>query len=123
MRRVAQRSGLADVSDRRADLVGFLVKPNVVTNAIMKATVSAPAKLPTKTRPQLRNTPPIVTPGRLSSHASGLRTNTPVRRSKPSRYNMQNPTGNSSAPMIGWPVFTLMVTANQAASARIAPAM
>ena len=89
----------------------------------MKATVRAPAKLPMKTRPQFRNTPPIVTPGRLSSQASGLRTKTPVRRSKPSRYNMQKPTGNSSAPTSGWPVLTLIVTANQAASARMAPAM
>ncbi len=36
---------------------------------------------------------------------------------------MQKPTGNNSAPTIGWPVLVLMVTANQAASARIAPAM
>ncbi len=36
---------------------------------------------------------------------------------------MENPTGNSSAPTIGWPVLTLIVTANQAASARMAPAM
>src|SRR3569832_327549 len=36
---------------------------------------------------------------------------------------MENPTGNSSAPMIGWPVLTLMVTANYAASARIALVM
>ena len=89
----------------------------------MKATVSAPAKLPMKTRPQLRNTPPIVTPGRLSSKASGVSTKTPVNRSKPSRYSMQKPTGNSTAPTSGWPVFTLIVTANQAASARMAPAM
>ena len=47
------------------------MKPNVVTNAIIKATVSAPAKLPTKTRPQFLKTPSIVTPGRLSSKASG----------------------------------------------------
>src|SRR3954449_7386415 len=36
---------------------------------------------------------------------------------------MQNPTGNSSAPTSGWPVFTLIVTANHAASARMAPAI
>ena len=36
---------------------------------------------------------------------------------------MENPTGNSSAPTSGWPVLTLMVIANQAANARIAPAM
>jgi hypothetical protein len=36
---------------------------------------------------------------------------------------MQNPTGNRTAPMIGWPVFTLIVIANQAANARMAPAM
>src|ERR1700733_2642522 len=36
---------------------------------------------------------------------------------------MQKPTGNSSAPTIGWPGLTLMETANPAASARIAPAM
>jgi len=36
---------------------------------------------------------------------------------------MENPTGNSSAPTIGWPVLTLIVTANHAASARMAPAM
>ena len=36
---------------------------------------------------------------------------------------MQNPTGNRTAPMIGWPVCTLIVTANHAAKARMAPAM
>ena len=66
-------------------LSGACVKPNVVTKAIMKATVSAPAKLPMNTRPQLRSTPLMVTPGRLSSQASGDSTNTPVNRSKPSR--------------------------------------
>ncbi len=104
-------------------LSGSCVKPNVVMNAIMKATVRAPAKLPRKTRPQFRRTPPIVTPGRLSSNARGERTNTPVNRSKPNRYSMQNPTGNRTAPMIGVPVCTLMVIANQAANARMAPAM
>ena len=89
----------------------------------MKATVKAPAKLPTNTRPQLRSMPPKVTPGRLSIRANGVSTNTPVSRSKPSRYSMQKPTGNSIAPMSGWPVFTLMVMANHAASARMAPAM
>ena len=104
-------------------LSGSCVKPNVVTNAIMKATVRAPAKLPTKTRPQFLKTPASVTPGRLSINASGERTNTPVSRSNPNRYSMQNPTGNSSAPTSGWPVFTLIVTANQAAKARMAPAI
>ncbi len=33
-------------------------------------------------------------PGRLSINASGTSMNTPVRRSKPSRYSMQKPTGN-----------------------------
>ena len=104
-------------------LSGGWLKPKVVTKAIMKATVNAPAKLPTKTRPQLRSTPPMVTPGRLSISASGESTNTPVRRSKPRRYSMTKPTGNNNAPTSGWPVFTLMVTANHAASVRIAPAM
>ncbi len=99
------------------------MKPKVVTNAIMKATVRAPAKLPIKTRPQFLKTPASVTPGRLSINASGASTNTPVSRSNPSRYSMENPTGNSSAPTIGWPVLTLIVTANQAANARIAPAI
>jgi hypothetical protein len=36
---------------------------------------------------------------------------------------MQKPTGNSSAPISGWPVFTVIVIANQAAMARIAPAI
>src|SRR5690349_19107700 len=36
---------------------------------------------------------------------------------------MQKPTGNSSAPISGTPVLTVMVTANQAASVRIAPAI
>ena len=66
-------------------LSGPWVKPKVVTKAIMNATVKAPAKLPTKTSPQLRSTPPTVTPGRLAINASGASTNTPVRRSKPSR--------------------------------------
>ena len=104
-------------------LSGGCDQPKVKTIAIMTATVKAPAKLPMKTRPQLRSTPPIVTPGRLSISASGASTNTPVSRSKPSRYSMQKPTGNSAAPTIGTPVCTLMVTANAAASARIAPAM
>ena len=41
------------------------------TIAIITATVKAPAKLPMNTRPQLRSTPPSVTPGRLSISASG----------------------------------------------------
>ncbi len=57
----------------------------VKTKAIMKATVSAPPKLPRNTSPQLRSTPLTVTPGRLSSKASGARTNTPVSRSNPIR--------------------------------------
>ena len=93
------------------------------TIAVITATVKAPAKLPTKTRPQLRSTPPSVTPGRLSISASGHSTNTPVSRSKPNRYSMQKPTGNRIAPMIGKPVWTVIVTANQAANARIAPAI
>ena len=61
-------------------LSGSCVKPNVVTNAIMKATVRAPAKLPRNTRPQFRSTPFSVTPGRLSISASGVSTNTPVKQ-------------------------------------------
>ena len=53
---------------------------------------------------QFFNTPPSVTPGRLSINASGVNTNTPVKRSNPNRYNMQKPTGNKIAPMIGYPV-------------------
>src|SRR5436190_12889485 len=87
------------------------------------ATVKAPAKLPQNTRPQFLSTPLSVTPGRLSSSASGVRTKTPVSRSKPSRLSMQNPTGKRSAPTSGCPVLTVIVTANQAASARMAPAM
>ena len=36
---------------------------------------------------------------------------------------MQKPTGNRMAPMIGYPVCCVTITANTAASARIAPAM
>ena len=36
---------------------------------------------------------------------------------------MQKPTGNSTAPASGWPVCTLIVIANHAANARMAPAM
>ena len=104
-------------------LSGGCEKPKVNTIAIITATVKAPAKLPMKTRPQLRSTPPSVTPGRLSISASGASTNTPVSRSKPNRYRMQKPTGNSAAPTIGMPVDTLTLTANAAASERIAPAM
>ena len=89
----------------------------------MKATVKAPAKLPTNTKPQLRNTPPVVTPGRLSNSASGAKTNTPVNKSKPMRYSMQKPTGKRIAPASGEPVCTEIVTAKTAASAKIAPAM
>ena len=67
--------------------------------------------------------PPQVAPGRLSITASGASVNTSVSRSKPSRYSRQKPTGNSSAPISGLPVWTVTVTANAAASARMAPAM
>ena len=87
-------------------LSGACVKPYVVTNAIKNAVVRAPAKLPTKTRPQFLSMPAIVTPGRLSSQARGQRTNTPVSRSKPNKISIENPTGNRSAPTSGWPVFT-----------------
>ena len=93
------------------------------TKAIITATSSAPLKLPMKTKPQLRSTPPSVTPGRLSISASGLSTNTPVSRSKPSRYNMQKPTGNNKAPRSGAPVCTVTATAKTAASDSKAPAM
>ncbi|MNL77687.1 hypothetical protein D3C87_2039230 [compost metagenome] len=53
--------------------------------AMKTAVVSAPAKLPTKTSPQLRSTPPSVTPGRFAIRASGARVKTPVSRSKPMR--------------------------------------
>ncbi|MNE81706.1 hypothetical protein D3C80_1783750 [compost metagenome] len=49
--------------------------------------------------------------------------NTPVSRSKPIRYSIEKPTGNSTAPSRAEPVCTAMVTANTAASARMAPAM
>ena len=104
-------------------LSGACVKPNVVVNAMKKATVRAPKKLPMKTRPQLRKIPMIVTPGRLSSQAKGVSTNTPVKRSKPNKISMEKPTGKRTAPTIGSPVFTLIVTANQAARARMAPAI
>ena len=104
-------------------LSGGEVKPKVKTIAIITATVKAPAKLPMNTSVQLRSTPPSVTPGRLSIKASGQSTKTPVRRSKPNRYSMQKPTGNSAAPTIGTPVDTLTVTAKAAAIARMAPAM
>ena len=102
---------------------GSVENPYVKTIAMSTATVNAPPKLPRNTRPQLRSTPRPVTPGRLSSHASGASTNTPVSRSYPSRYNMMKPTGNSSAPTSGDPVCTLIVTANAAASVSNAPAM
>jgi hypothetical protein len=56
-------------------------KPYVMKTVTRTATVKAPAKLPRKTSPQLRSTPPIVTPGRFASQASGPSTNTPVSRS------------------------------------------
>src|SRR6185369_5159375 len=87
------------------------------------ATAKAPAKLPQNTRPQFLSTPLSVTPGRLSISASGQRTKTPVSRSKPSSKSRQKPTGNRIAPTSGCPVLTVMVTANHAASARMAPAM
>ncbi|MNL70200.1 hypothetical protein D3C87_1951630 [compost metagenome] len=91
--------------------------------AMNSATVMAPAKLPQNTRPQLRMTPPQVAPGRRSSTASGASVKTPVSRSKPIRYSMQKPTGNSSAPTSALPVLTVTVTAKAAASARMAPAI
>ena len=103
--------------------LGASLKPKVKMIAMNTATVSAPAKLPTNTRLQLRMTPPQVAPGRLSSTASGASVNTPVSRSKPSRYSMMKPTGNSIAPTSALPVFTVIETAKAAASARMAPAM
>ncbi|MNR33143.1 hypothetical protein D3C85_1507900 [compost metagenome] len=91
--------------------------------AIRTATVSAPRKLPTKTKPQCFSMALTVTPGRLSNSASGVRTKTPVKRSKPIRYRMQKPTGNRAAPRMGESVCTVTVTANTAAIARMAPAM
>jgi hypothetical protein len=99
------------------------VKPLVKMMAMNTATVSAPAKLPKNTSVQLRMTPAQVAPGRLSITASGASVNTPVSRSNPSRYRMQKPTGNSSAPISGLPVLTVTDTAKAAASARMAPAM
>ncbi|MNC92322.1 hypothetical protein D3C83_87230 [compost metagenome] len=64
---------------------GAWEKPKVKTMAIITATVKAPAKLPMKTRLQLRATPPHVHPGRLSMTASGESIITPVKRSKPKR--------------------------------------
>ena len=90
---------------------------------IKTATVSAPPKLPVNTSPQLRSTPRQVAPGRLSMTASGTMVNTPVSRSKPSRYSRMKPTGNRMAPASGLPVLTVTVTANAAASARMAPPM
>ena len=91
--------------------------------AISTATVIAPRRFPRNTRPQLRSIAGKVTPSRRASQASGTRVNTPVSRSKPIRYSMMKPTGNSSAPSSGWPVWVETVTAKAAASARIAPPM
>ena len=91
--------------------------------AMNSATVSAPAKLPVNTSPQLRHTAFQVAPGRLSNTASGAKVNTPVSRSKPSRYSRMKPTGNSTAPSSALPVLTVMLTAKAAASDRMAPAM
>ncbi|GEM_PF-2188350 len=91
--------------------------------AINTAAMSAPIKLPINTRPQFLNTPAKVTPGRLSSQASGASANTPVTRSKPIRLRMLKPTGNTSAPTMGRPVCTAVLTAKATATARIAPAI
>ena len=91
--------------------------------AIITAVVNAPARLPTKTNPQFLKTKFSVTPGLLSSNAKGVKTNTPVSKSKPIKYNMQKPTGNKTAPRIAEPVVTATVIANTAASPKIAPAM
>ena len=88
-----------------------------------KATVRAPAKLPMKTRPQLRSTPPIVTPGRLSRQRERRQNEHAGQQIEAQQIEMEKPTGNSMAPTSGWPVCTLIVTANHAASARMAPAM
>jgi len=77
-------------------LSGSCEKPKVKTIDIRSATVRAPAKLPMNTRPQFFSTPPMVTPGRLSISASGVRTNTPVSRSKPADRACKSP------PETGW---------------------
>ena len=64
---------------------GSVEKPKVVTMAMSAATVKAPPKLPQNTSPQFFRTPCKVTPGRRSSRARGVSTNTPVSRSNPSR--------------------------------------
>src|SRR5262245_66239102 len=97
-------------------LSGGEEKPKVKTIAIITATVKAPAKLPMKTRVQLRSTPPSVTPGRLSISASGHSTKTPVKRSKPNKYSMQKPTGKNAATTNDVQACPLMDTANAAAT-------
>ena len=74
------RAGEEELFKSRARDKGAVKMIDIIT-----ATVNAPAKLPMNTRPQLRRTPPNVTPGRLSISASGASTKTPVSRSKPSR--------------------------------------
>ena len=76
-------------------------KPYVYTNASKTATIRAPAKLPVNTISQCLKIAGNVTPGRRSSQASGVSMNTPVTKSYPIRYSMQNPTGNRMAPTMG----------------------
>ena len=64
---------------------GAVEKPKVKTIAIITATVKAPAKLPTNTRPQLRSTPSKRDARALVDQGERASTNTPVSRSKPSR--------------------------------------
>ena len=74
---------------------------NLMNDPEKTATIRAPAKLPVNTISQCFKIAGNVTPGRRSSQASGVSMNTPVTKSYPIRYSMQNPTGNRMAPTMG----------------------
>ena len=82
---IADGAALADGADHLADLVGRRRETEGEDDRHHHRDREGAGKIADKTRPQLRSTPPSVTPGRLSISASGHRTKTPVSRSKPSR--------------------------------------
>ena len=78
---------------RHADLVGVLGEAEGRHERHHEGHREGAGEVADKYQAPVSQNTAIVTPGRLSINASGASTNTPVRRSNPSKYNMENPTG------------------------------
>ena len=82
---VADGTAFADGTDLLPDGVGRLGKTEGKDDRHHHGNGQRAAEVADEDQPQLRSTPPNVTPGRLSKSASGQSVKTPVSRSKPSR--------------------------------------